>query len=107
MGMHGIWFEDAYYFGTNSASRKAKNLQQNPHCIVINDKLDELLIVEGLAELLAFEDLPEELSKASKEKYGWPIEPHKGGTVYRVRPRVVFAFPLQQIATAVTRWKFE
>ena len=47
MGMHGLWFEDAYYFGTDSASRKAKNLQQNPHCIVINDKLDELLIVEG------------------------------------------------------------
>ena len=107
MGMHGVWHDDAYYFGTDSASRKAKNLEQNPNCIVITEKLDEIVIVEGVAELIDFDTVPEELSPASKTKYGWPMEPHKGGAIYRVRPRVVFAFPLEQIETAVTRWKFE
>ena len=107
MGMHGIWCADAYYFSTDVTSRKAKNLEQNRNCIVITEKLDEVVIVEGVAEEISFDDAPEELSMSSKTKYGWPMEPHKGGALYRVTPRVVFAFPLEQIATAVTRWKFE
>ena len=47
MGMHGVWFEDAYYFSTGDTTRKAKNLEQNAHSIVINERLDELVIVEG------------------------------------------------------------
>src|ERR1700757_864706 len=72
MGMHGLWFEDAYYFGTDSATRKAKNLAGNPHCILINEKLDELVIVEGVARTVEYSDLPQGLSEASKAKYGWP-----------------------------------
>lgn len=106
MGMHGIWHDDAYYFGTDSSSRKAENLGKNPNCIIINEKLDEIVIVEGVAELIGGDQMPKELSSASKTKYGWPMSPHKGGSIYRVRPRVVFAFPLEQIATAVTRWQF-
>src|SRR5262252_10375281 len=37
MGMHGLWHGDAYYFGTGSATRKAKNLASNPHCILISE----------------------------------------------------------------------
>src|SRR5262249_29613841 len=51
MGMHGIWFQDAFYFGTGKKTRKARNLAQNPRCILINERLDELVIVEGLAEV--------------------------------------------------------
>ena len=107
MGMHGLWFEDAYYFGTDPATRKAKNLAANPHCILINEKLDELVIVEGVAETVEYSQLPQGLSDASKSKYGWPLDPRKGGHVYKLMPRVVFAFPLQQIATGVTKWVFE
>jgi hypothetical protein len=107
MGMHGLWFEDAYYFGTDTTSRKTKNLQQNPHCIVICENFEEMLIVEGIAGPIDFDGAPAELSQASKDKYGWPMAARKGMQIYRVTPRVVFAFPLKQIATAVTRWKFE
>ena len=48
MGMHGLWWKDAYFFGTDPATRKARNLAANPHCILINEKLDELVIVEAL-----------------------------------------------------------
>ena len=44
---------------------------------------------------------------ASQKKYGWPMQPHSGGKIYRLSPHTVFAFPLKQIATAVTRWVFE
>jgi hypothetical protein len=107
MGMHGLWFNDAYYFGTDVTSRKAENLAENPHCVLVCENFNELVIVEGTASTVDWNHLPEGLSKASQTKYGWPMAPHKGGAVYRLTPRVVFAFPLEQIATAVTRWKFE
>jgi hypothetical protein len=107
MGMHGLWFEDAYYFGTGPATRKAKNLAHNPHCIVISEDMNELIIVEGTAEAIGYDALPAELSDLSKKKYGWPIDPRMGGQVFKVAPRIVFAFPLKQITTAVTKWTFD
>jgi len=107
MGMHGIWFNDAYYFGTDETTRKARNLEGNPHCIVINENLEELLIVEGTAELITWAQLPEGLPAASKKKYGWAPPQGAGGRMYKVVPRKVFAFPEKQIATAVTRWIFD
>jgi len=107
MGMHGLWHEDAYYFGTASATRKAKNLAANPHCILISENMDELVIVEGVAETIDNSQLPDGLSHASKKKYGWPMDPRIGGQIYKLVPRVVFAFPLKQITSAVTKWVFE
>src|SRR3974390_2018937 len=43
MGMHGLWSEDAYYFGTHPQTRKAKNLERNSHCIVIAENMQELV----------------------------------------------------------------
>jgi hypothetical protein len=106
MGMHGLWHDDAYYFGTSSATRKAKNLTLNPHCVLISEDMNELIIVEGVAEMVDLDDLPQGISDASKKKYGWPLKPHPGGKIYKLSPRVVFAFPLKQITTAVTKWVF-
>jgi hypothetical protein len=105
MGMHGLWHDDAYYFGTSSVTRKAKNLASNPHCVLIREDMNELIIVEGIAETVEFDQLPHGLSDASKKKYGSPMKPHSGGKIYRLSPRVVFAFPLKQIA-AITKWVF-
>ena len=107
MGMHGLWHDDAYYFGSDPATRKAKNLAANRHCILISEKLDEFVIVEGMAEKVDYYQQPEGLSDASKSKYGWPMDPRMGGQVYKLVPRVVFACPEKLIATAVTKWVFE
>ncbi len=106
MGMHGLWFEDAFYFGTGDGTQKAKNLATNPNCILINERLDELVIVEGTAEKIAYKAVPATLSAESKKKYGWPIQPSRGGWVFRLTPRKVFALPEKLFATAPTRWKF-
>jgi len=107
MGMHGIWLDDAFYFGTRDTTRKAKNLESNQHCILINEKLDELVIVEGIAQRIDFAALPKALSQLSQKKYGWPLKARPGGVVFKVVPRKVFGLPLMQFATAPTRWKFE
>jgi len=107
MGMHGLWFEDAFYFGTGETTRKARNLETNPHCILVNERLEELIIVEGTAEKVGYDALAGALSAASKKKYGWPYHPQMGRVVFKVTPRVVFALPEKQFATAPTRWKFD
>ena len=107
MGMHGIWFEDAFYFGTGTKTRKAKNLSQNPRCIIISDQLEELAIVEGTAEIVAFDDLPKDSSEATQKKYGWPLHESRDSCIYRVRPTKVFGIPMMQFGTAFTRWKFD
>ena len=46
----GIWLDRALYFCTGSNERKAKNLAQNPHCILTTgcNRLDGLdIVVEG------------------------------------------------------------
>ena len=88
MGMHGLWFEDAFYFGTGETTRKARNLETNPHCILVNERLEELIIVEGTAEKVGYDALPGALSAASKKKYGWPYHPHAPGGVRASREAV-------------------
>jgi hypothetical protein len=106
MGMHGLWHDEAFYFGTGQTTRKARNLAQNPHCIVISERLDELVIVEGTADTVPFADLPKGLSELSHKKYGWPIDPRLANSLFRVTPNKVFGIPLKQFATAFTRWNF-
>ena len=107
MGMHGMWHQDAYYFGTEAATRKARNLAANPHCILIAEDMNELVIVEGVAQTIDYSDVPDGLSDASKKKYGWPLPSRSEGSIFKLVPRVVFAFPLKKIATAVTKWVFD
>jgi hypothetical protein len=107
MGMHGLWFEDAFYSGTGEATRKAKNLAGNPHCILMNEQLAELVIAEGIAEQVAYDALPAGLSAESKKKYGWPYDPRMGGVIFKVTLHVVFGLPEKQFATAPTRWIFD
>jgi len=106
MGMHGLWFDDAFYFGTGETTRKARNLAANPNCILINERLDELVIVEGTVEKIGYDAVAAMLSAASKKKYGWPMQPSKGGLVFKLSPKTVFALPEKLFATAPTRWKF-
>lgn len=107
MGMHGLWFEDNFYFGTGDTTRKAKNLAANSNCIIITEQLDELIIVEGTAKTIRHDTVPRGLSDASKQKYGWPVDPGADGVLFKVEPRIVFALPEKQFATALTRWKFQ
>jgi len=107
MGMHGLWWEDVFYFGTGNTTRKARNLARNPRCILINERLEELVIVEGTAETVSFADLPEGLSQQSQKKYGWPMHESQDSVIYKVRPTKVFGIPLKQFGKAFTRWKFD
>lgn len=117
----GVWLDGATYFCTGSTERKAKNLMQNPHCILTTgcNKLDGLdLVVEGEAADVSDETELRSVADAYEAKYGTHLTAPEGtwfglgdsirsGEVlmYRVAPATVFGFakgrPFSQ-----TRWSF-
>jgi nitroimidazol reductase NimA-like FMN-containing flavoprotein (pyridoxamine 5'-phosphate oxidase superfamily) len=106
MVMHGIWFNNAYYFSTGASTRKAKNLAANPNCVVCNEDVEEAVIVEGKATQLSVEQIPEPAFALYKKKYGWKLDPEMG-PVFKVSPHVVFAMPEKLFPAGATRWVFE
>jgi hypothetical protein len=113
-----IWLDGALYFSTGADERKAKNLGQNPHCILttgcnaLNEGFD--LVVEGDAARVSDEATLERLAGRYRTKYGWQFAVREGtlqgdegnvAQVYAVRPATAFGFgkgePFSQ-----TRWHF-
>jgi PPOX class probable F420-dependent enzyme len=109
MPVWGLWIGNAFYFSTGRKSRKARNLDANPNCVVSTDRADEAVIVEGVAEEIIDRASLEQFYKAYKEKYDWDLEQmgFDKEPVYIVRPRVVFGIRESDFTSSATRWTFE
>jgi general stress protein 26 len=117
----GVWCDGALYFSTGSDERKAKNLAQNPSCVLTTGRndLDGLdVVVEGHAATVADENERRTVADKLESKYGAHFaEPDgtwaglgdaiRGGDVllYRVIPSVVFGFGKGSLYSQ-TRWSF-
>lgn len=117
----GIWLDGALYFCTGSNERKAKNLGQNPFCILTTgcNGLEGLdLVVEGEATKVS--DLAELATVADtyESKYGSHFTAPEGNWfglgdtirrdevfVFRVAPTTAFGFG-KGTSSSQTRWKF-
>lgn len=100
----GLWRQGAFYFGTDPASRKGRNLAANPSVVVHLESGDEVVIVEGRARRLDAEALEPGLDEAYHLKYGVPLA---GNPVYRVEPTRAFAWTEADFPESATRWRFE
>jgi hypothetical protein len=113
MVIWGLWMDDAFVFSTGSKSRKARNLEANPRCVICNEDAKEAVIVEGFAERMR--DVPRirEFLKTYERKYKFDMsgmaeemislkEP-----VFVVRPQVAFGQAEKTFSKTATRWKFE
>jgi len=107
MAVWGIWELESFFFSTGTASRKARNLQRNPRCVVTTEGAAEAVIVEGSAELVPDRELLGRVSGQYRTKYSMGYPPDS--SVYRVRPEVVFGIieDASEFAGAATRWTFE
>ena len=102
----GLWFDEAFWFGTGSKTQKARNLAKNPNCIVGTQNAAEAVILEGIAELITDAAIQKKLEPGSLRKYGMS---GGGGSepVYRVRPRRVFGLIEKSFPKTATRWTFD
>ena len=112
MVVWGLWQDGRFLFSTGSKSRKARNLEQKPKCIVCTEHAQEAVIVEGVAEI-ADVATRRKMLPAYERKYKFDMSSMKADIlamkepVYAVRPRVVFGLWEKHFQSKSTRWKFE
>lgn len=112
MVVWGLWQDGRLLFSTGSQSRKARNLQQNPSCIICTEHANEAVIVQGIAEI-ADVDARRKLIPTYKRKYKFDLSAMKDDLlsmkepVFAVRPKVVFGLWEKYFQSKSTRWKFE
>jgi len=108
----GLWQDGRFLFSTGSASRKARNLAENPNCIVCTEHAHEAVIVEGVAEIADVE-ARRKMIPVYERKYVWDLSTMKDDLlsmkepVFAVRPQVVFGLWEKYFQSKSTRWKFE
>jgi nitroimidazol reductase NimA-like FMN-containing flavoprotein (pyridoxamine 5'-phosphate oxidase superfamily) len=114
-----VWLDGALHFCTGEEERKARNLVENPHCVLttgcntMDDGLD--VVVEGEAVSVTDEDRLRRLAEAWVAKYGeeWRFDVRDGAfhhahgrvLVFEVAPRTVFGFGKGETFSQ-TRWRF-
>jgi nitroimidazol reductase NimA-like FMN-containing flavoprotein (pyridoxamine 5'-phosphate oxidase superfamily) len=118
-----VWLDGALYFCTGADERKAKNIAQNPHCILttgcnaLGEGLD--VVVEGDAVQVGDDAKLRRIAEAYVSKYGddWRFEvrdgafvhagAHEGSValVYEVAPVTAFGFGKGE-EFSQTRWRF-
>jgi nitroimidazol reductase NimA-like FMN-containing flavoprotein (pyridoxamine 5'-phosphate oxidase superfamily) len=107
MPVWGVWLDDKFFFSTGSQSRKARNLSENPRCVIACELEKDQLMVEGVAELITVTEMSRRFAEAYGPKYEWDMEGFSE-PVYAVQPRVVFGFTTaEEFTSTATRWTFE
>jgi hypothetical protein len=110
----GVWLDNSFYFSTGSLA--ARNLTTQSAITVHLESGEEVVIVEGAAELAQGEELLKRVSALYGAKYQWernsdePSDPF-----YVVRPEIAFGWiedstGLDRGAAfhgTATRWRFE
>jgi hypothetical protein len=115
MPVWGVWVNDTLYFSTGGTTRKARDLAANPRLVVNLESGDEVVVLEGMAEVARdpAEIAPADAAYAVKyvdattgEGFHLLQEDSSGSPVFVLRPAKVLAWREQDFPTSATRWRF-
>src|SRR4051794_9958499 len=73
-----VWVESALYFTTSNDTRKARNLAQNPHCVIAGATEGLDLIIQGNATKVTEQATLRRVAEAYANKYGWQLTVRDG-----------------------------
>jgi nitroimidazol reductase NimA-like FMN-containing flavoprotein (pyridoxamine 5'-phosphate oxidase superfamily) len=116
-----VWLDGAVYFTTGQGTRKGKNLEQNPHCVITFGSRGYDLVIEGEAAKLHDEDKLQRLAEVYRAN-GWPATVPDGAfdvpfsapttgpapyDVYEMTPTIAFALgTTEETVNLCTRYRF-
>jgi hypothetical protein len=118
--LFGIWADGMMHFTAGPATRKARDLAQNPHCVITVTIENYDLMMEGTATKIRDAATLQRLADLYHAKYGWPITVKDGAydapygapaagnppyELYQVRITKAFGFRTAEPYSA-TRWTF-
>jgi len=102
----GLWFGDSFWFSTGTKSRKARNLAEDPRCVIGTENAAKAVILEGSVELIDTQRADfEKFAAAYEKKYQWNVR-NMVQSVYRFRPSVGFGLFEKKFEQTATRWTF-
>lgn len=112
MPVWAIWNGREIVFSTSPASRKARNLGENPRAVVHLESGNQVVVLEGEAEEVRDPARLQAFLDAYNAKYSWDfrLDQLAGGGVWAVRPKKVFAWLDGQgegFSGAATRWELD
>jgi len=99
----GLWHRDAFYFSTDRNSRKGRNVAAQGTVIVHLESGDEVVIIEGGAEMVNDSTLLGELDDLYFKKYSYHLD---AGMTYKIYPRIAMAWLERDFPVTATRWTF-
>lgn len=120
MPCFAAWSGASFFVASKGTTRKSRNLDANPACVLTKDAGDVHLVIEGTARRVTDADTLRLASDAMMRIYEWPTTPAgdeldaeygaptSGGPPYRVyeiAPSRAFALPASG-TFAPTRWRF-
>ena len=110
MPVWGIWTGSEFMFSTSPASRKARNLYENPHAVVHLESGAQVVVIEGTAREVGDSVELQTFLALYNPKYQWDftVEQVSRG-VFAVRPVKAFAWLEDEgdgFSGAATRWEF-
>ena len=112
MVVWGLWLDGDLLFSTGRKSRKARNLAENPKCVICTELADEAVVVEGIARRVRERSRLRNFLSLYERKYNWDMSAFEPDIlalkepVFEVHPRVVFGLCEKKTLNSATRWKF-
>ena len=111
MPVWAVWDGDRLWFSCSGRSRKTRNLEAQPRCVVTTEDARQPVVVEGDAQLVTARADLERLLDLENTKYGTSygmelLDPAVNAT-FRVRPRWAFALQADDFTGTPTRWEFD
>jgi hypothetical protein len=106
----GVWVDDVFYFGCGQKSQKARNIAANPNVVVHLESGDEVVILEGILELISDKGMFPRLSDEYKRKYNFDPIGENGvqpdDPFFSLKVRKAYAWHEKDFPQSATRWKF-
>ena len=103
----GVWVEDAFYFFTDRASLKSRNVERDPRAVVHLESGDEVVVLEGRLDSTTEPGVFGPVAAAYKLKYDVDVAPSEDGTVmYQLTHEKVLAWDEGDFPGTATRWAF-
>lgn len=104
----GLWLDGSFYFSTDPGSRKARNIAAHAEVVVHLESGDDVVILEGGVERVADRPSRQRFVDEYEAKYQFRVELGNADYgIYRVRPRVAFAWREGDFPTSATRWRLD
>ena len=104
----GVWADGGLWFSCSPGSRKARNLQADPHCTVATDDPHQPVVVEGRSVLVTDRDAVAAFAAAADTKYEtqYGADFYLSNASFRVVPERAFGLDDGDFLGTPTRWTF-